>query len=87
MVGGALGQHVLRNGPVTAGAGELRDGVAVPIEFEPFEAVEDGGDGRLVVAFAVGILDAQQEFALAPLGIKPIEQRCPRAADVEVTGG
>ena len=69
------------------GAGKLRDGVAVPVEFQPFQTVEDGGDGGVVVAFAVGVLDAQQEFSAPPLGVQPVEQRGARAADMQIAGG
>ena len=64
----------------------MRNGVAIPIEFEPFEAVKNGGHGCVVVALAIGILDAQQEFTLAPAGVEPIENRRPAAADVQITG-
>ena len=72
---------------MTVGARELRDGVAVPIETEPFQAIEDRGDGRLVVALAIRILDAQKELAVAAPGVEPIEQRRAAAADMQVSGG
>jgi hypothetical protein len=33
-------------------------------------------------AFAVGVLDAQQELAALTLGVEPVEQRRARAADM-----
>ena len=45
------------------GALELADRLAVPIEAEPFEPVDDRLDRRLRRALAVGVLDAQQELA------------------------
>src|ERR1019366_8533742 len=45
-IGLAAGQQRFRNLAVARGAAELVNDLAVPIEFEPFQAVEDGGDGR-----------------------------------------
>ena len=69
------------------GAGKLRNRVAIPIQFQPAEPVENGANRLLVVAFAVGIFNAQQKFALTAFGVQPIEQRCPGPADMKVAGG
>src|ERR1019366_251813 len=59
----------------------------VPIESEPAEAVEDDVHGFLGIAGGVGVLDAQNKCAAGVPGVKPVEQRGARAADVEPTGG
>jgi hypothetical protein len=48
---------------VAAGAGELEDRLLVPVQAQPFEALEDLLDRVLGAARAVGILDAQEEPA------------------------
>ena len=73
--------------PVTVGTRELVGGLAVPVELQPLEAVEDGLDGGLGGPLAVGVLDAQDERAAGVAGVKPVEQRRARATDVEVAGG
>jgi hypothetical protein len=72
---------------VAGGAAELVDDVAVPIELQPFQPVEDRGNGRLGRALAVGILDPQQHLAAGLLGIEPVEQRGTGSPDVEEAGG
>src|SRR5271154_2688708 len=68
------------------GALELADRVAVPVEAEPFEPVENRIDRRLRRPFAVGVLDAQQELAAEALGVEPVEQRRACAADMQEAG-
>ena len=68
------------------GALELADRLAVPIEAQPFEPVENRVHRLLRRTFAVGVLDAQQEFAVAVLGEEPVEQRRARAADMQEAG-
>ena len=48
---------------MTLGALKLADRLAIPVETEPFEPVDDRVNRRLRRAFAVGVLDAQQELA------------------------
>ena len=50
-------------------AQKLADRLAVPVEPEPLESVENRIDCRLRRAFAVGVLDAQQEPAAEMLGV------------------
>ena len=69
------------------GARELIDGVAVPIEPEPGEPVEDRGDRGVGGTFAVGVLDAQQHLPAGVAGIEPVEQRRAAAADMQKSGG
>ena len=64
MIGLALGQQLAGHLGVAGGAGELEDDLAVPIEAEPFEAVDDGVDGGLGGALPIGVLDPQPEAAL-----------------------
>ena len=58
----------------------------VPIEAEPAQAVEDDVHGLLRIARGVGVLDAEDERAAGVAGVKPVEQRGARAADVQVAG-
>jgi len=69
------------------GSRELVDDVAVPIEAEPRQAVDDRLDGRRRGARAVGVLDAQQVLAAVMAGVQPVEERRARAADMKITGG
>ena len=66
---------------------ELADDVAIPVEAKPGQPAQDGSGGLGGGAFAVGILDPKQEPAAAPPGVKPVEQRRPAAADVQLPGG
>ncbi len=59
----------------------------VPIEAEPAQAVEDDVHGFLGIARGVGVFNPQDKRAAGVAGIKPIEERGARAADVEVAGG
>ena len=68
------------------GARELADRLAVPVEAEPRQPVEDRVDRGLGRALAVGVLDAQQELAAGVAGVEPVEQRGARAADVQEAG-
>ena len=72
---------------VARGAGELIDRLAIPADAEPVEPVEDGVDGGLRRALAVGVLDPQQHLAAAAAGIEPVEQRGARPADMQEAGG
>ena len=62
---------------------ELMPDLALPIELQPFQSIDDGVDGRLRGPRAVGILDAQQELAAGVVRIKPVEQRGARSADMQ----
>ncbi len=86
-IGVAGRQELLDHLAVPRRAGELIDDLAVPADAEPVEPVEDGVDGGLRRALAVGVLDPQQHLAAAAAGIKPVEQRGAGAADMEKTGG
>ena len=83
----AIGQQFAGDLGVAFGAGELIDDLAIPIEIEPGQAIEDGGDRGLGGAGAVGILDAQAELAAVVAGVEIVEQRGAGAADVQEAGG
>ena len=53
----------------------LVDGLAVPVEAEPAQHLEDVVDQLGPVALGVGVLDAQEELAPVPAGEQPVEQR------------
>ncbi len=86
MVSGAALQKLIGDLAVPVGARELRYGFSVPLKAEPFHAIQDRRDRLLVIAFAVGVLDAQQELAASTPGVEPIEEGRARAADMQVTG-
>ena len=69
---------------VPRGAGKLVGDVAVPIEAQPAEAVEDRRDRGFGRAGAVGVLDAKQVLAAMVLGEQPVEERSAGAADVDL---
>ena len=87
VVGPALALKI-RSAIAFAGAGGIAGERAfIPVEAEPAQAVEDDIYGFLGIARGVGVLDAQDERAAGMPGVKPVEQRGARTADVEVAGG
>ena len=87
VIGLAAAHELLGHLAMPRGAGELEERLAVPIEPEPGEPVEDRRDRRLGRALAVGILDAEQHLAARVLRIEPVEQGRARPADMEEAGG
>ncbi|MEY9709268.1 hypothetical protein ABIF03_001410 [Bradyrhizobium elkanii] len=71
---------------MAGGAAELVDDLAVPIELEPLQAVQDGVDRLLGRAFTVGVLDPEQHLAAELPGIEPVEQRGAGTSDMEEAG-
>lgn len=67
---------------MTFSAGELVDGLFVPIQAEPFKAGKNLVHGILGGTGAVCILDAQKKLSARVAGIEPVKQRGARAADV-----
>src|SRR5678815_2031944 len=61
--------------------------VLVPRQAEPAQSLVDGQRALLSAALAIGVFHAEQEQAAVVLGVKPIEKRCARDADVEVARG
>ena len=61
--------------------------MTLPSQSSPSQlhAVEDRRDGRLVVAFAIGILNAQKEFSAVAAGVQPIEKRGARPPDMQIS--
>ena len=86
-IGVAGGEQLLGHFAMPLGAGELINGLAVPVQTHPFHAVQDGGDGLGRRAFAVGIFDAQKELAAGMAGIQPVEQGRAGPADMQKAGG
>uniref|UniRef100_A0A0N5A035 PE-PGRS family protein n=1 Tax=Parastrongyloides trichosuri TaxID=131310 RepID=A0A0N5A035_PARTI len=64
-------QQLVDHLAVTVGASELEDRLFVAEQFEPGQAVEDGLHRLIRRTLAVGVLDTDQEFAAAPLGVQP----------------
>ena len=83
----ATGEQLLGHFPMSCGAAELVYDVAVPIELQPLQAVEDRRNRGLRRALAIGVLDPQQHLAAGFPGIEPIEQSGAGAADMEEAGG
>src|SRR5713226_1379231 len=71
---------------MACGPAELVDDLAVPIELEPFKAVQDGRDGRFGRSLPIGVLDTQQHLAAVLARIEPVEQRRAGSPDVEEAG-
>jgi hypothetical protein len=61
--------------------------VPVPVDSEPFQAVEDDVDRLLGGAGRVGILDAQERSAAMAAGVEPAEQAGAGVADMKEAGG
>ena len=87
MIGVALGQQLLSDIGMAVAALELGNGVAVPIQSQPFHAAEDGVNRLIGRAFAVRILDPQQKLSAMMFGIEPIEEGRPGAANMQKSGG
>jgi hypothetical protein len=64
--------------------GTAHIGALVPVEAQPLQTLEDRVEGLLGVALGVGVLDPQEELALAPACEGPVEEG--RAAQAEVDG-
>ena len=79
--------HLVRHLRMALCPRELVNRLALPVEAQPFEPVDERGNRGFGRAGAVGVLDAQQELAAGVLGVKPVEQRGARAADVQIAGG
>ncbi|MET3929344.1 hypothetical protein ABIE51_001231 [Lysobacter sp. OAE881] len=87
VVRGAGGDHLLGDRAVTLQALRLVDRAFVVGQAQPLHRLQDRVDGRLRAAFAIGVLDAQDELAAATARLQPAVQRRAGAADVQVAGG
>ena len=83
---GAAVNQFLDHLAVTVGASGLIDGLVIRGEAEPGEASEEDVDVLLGRTLAVGVLDADQELAAAPLRVKIVEKRRSCAAYVQRAG-
>jgi hypothetical protein len=93
LLGGAVaavrlagGQQLARHLGVTVDSLRLEHRIAVPVEPEPAQAVDDGVNGGLGGPCAVGVLDAQQEPPAVMAGEQPVEIGGARAANVQEAG-
>src|SRR5579883_3514850 len=77
----------MRRFGMAAKARRLQDDVAVPLQLEPGESVDDGLDRLGCGTLAIGILDAQQELPAVMLGEEPVEERRARSSDMKKAGG
>ena len=68
-------------------ASELIDGLTVPIELEPTQAVEDRENCAFRGTRAVRVFDAQQHLAAFGFGVQPIEKGRTRTPDMKEAGG
>src|SRR5690242_4054588 len=64
----------------------LRHRLAVPVEAEPGQPIENGRDGLGRRTFAVGVLDAQKHLAARFPGKGPVEEGGPAAANMKKAG-
>ena len=55
----------------------MEDDIAVPVQFEPRQAIDNGIDRGGRGTFAVGILDPQKDCSAMPACVQPIEKRRP----------
>ena len=85
-VGAAGRKQLLGDLAMALGALKLADRLAVPIEPEPFEPIENRVHRGLCGALTVGVFDAQQERAAEALGVEPVEQSRARASDMQEAG-
>ena len=85
--GVAGGDHAVHRRPMQVGPGMLEHRLAVPVEAEPLQAVEDHLDAVGRGAFPIGVLDAQEELSSLMPGIEPVEQRRPGVANMHGAGG
>ena len=87
VVGLALAQQLVGHFAVTVHAQGLVVRALVMGQAQPAHAVENRLHGLVGGALAIGVLDAQDEFATAAAGLQPAIQRRAGTADVEVAGG
>ena len=85
-VGLTGGQQRLRGFDMPRMSARLVVDLAVPIQFQPAQAVENGVDGFAGRAFGVGVLDPQHEAAAVMAGVQPVEQGRSGAADMQEPG-
>jgi hypothetical protein len=57
----------------------------IPIDPEPPEPVENRLEGFRLVAFGIGVVDAENELAAMPSREQPVEQRGTNATNMKIT--
>ena len=82
-VGVARIEQLLDGGAVQLHPLALDHGVAVPVQAQPLQALEDVGGVFRFAALFVGVFDAQQEGTAAVAGKQPVEHRRAGRADVQ----
>ena len=85
-VGATGGLELRERRGVVGAARRLHDDVAVPVETEPAQVVEDPGGELGAAAGGVRVLDAQQETPGATARQQPVEERGARVAEVQFAG-
>ena len=83
----AAGEELLDDLAVARRALRLEDRLAVPVDPEPLERLEDLRDVLGRGALAVGVLDPQHQLALVAAREQPVVEGGAGAADVEGAGG
>ena len=82
----AGGQETFRYLTVACRTAELVDHLAVPLEFKPLQAVQNGCDRGVGRPLPVGVLDPKQHFAAMLAGEEPVEQGGAGSSDMEEAG-
>src|SRR5205085_9659970 len=59
----------------------------IPVDLEPFQSFINSGRSLLCIARSIGIYGSQNQFAFVMASKKPVEQRRPSAADMQVACG
>ena len=65
----------------------LENGLVVPIQAEPFEAIEDDLGVFIRGTRFVGVFDPQEELAAFFAGEEPVEECSPGSSDVQISRG
>ena len=86
VIGFALVEQAVRRLDMAREAQKLAYRLTIPVKPEPGEAVIDRRDRFFGETAAVGVLDPEQEPAAVTAREQPVEQRRPRAADMEKPG-
>ena len=83
--GAAVREALFRGFAVEFGALGLVERPFVPLDAEPFEAVDNPGDEFGLVSFGVGVFNPEDHLAVLPASEKPVKQGCSRPADVQIS--
>ncbi|MNO65355.1 hypothetical protein D3C76_561090 [compost metagenome] len=86
LVGAAIGQHLVDDAVVAIEALGLVVGALIPVQLQPFHALNDGVDRLLSGTFQVGILDTQHELAALALCEQPGIECGTGTADMQKAG-